>query len=407
MLSSANGWSFVSPCRRAAVTTGRLASGASDILDAPTQLTFGSLRMVPLCASAALAPVLPSPILLHGIWLAVASVVLSGRLPRLGAVDFLALGVALWASITTLWTVDAEASALAVRSYWGVGLLLIAIRHGVNSRRALFGLSAFFLAGCAYAAGQLIVDGRGLEPGIRRGVDGLNFNYTAYSLVTGVVVALMLLAFLPPLARRTRVALWLLNGLLTYAVSFTGTRGAMVALASMAIYLLVSRVSRAWAWGGAVVVVPLVLFCVPIGLYNGADLVWLEDFFDRSSGDLSGRLLFWPYALRSWFESPMTGIGVGAFPSTNPYYGVGAHSLVLTLGNDLGLVGLLLYGGTVVAALGAASSWRVPGGRPLCGLLLVGWLPIWLTGHWELAPVAWLVVALWSKLRVAFPTTAS
>jgi O-antigen ligase len=149
-------------------------------------------------------------------------------------------------------------------------------------------------------------------------------------------------------------------------------------------------------WAAVAIVVPSMLILVPLTSSRDGWLPWLESIFAyRVTGDLSGRLQLWPYAMEMWSESLMTGAGAGTFAVSNPYL-MGAHNLVLTLGTDLGLIGAILYAAVYVTALARAGSGTVP--RRLVGLFLISLLPIWLTGQWEVSPGAWLVLAVLSTL---------
>jgi hypothetical protein len=70
---------------------------------------------------------------------------------------------------------------------------------------------------------------------VRFGVDGLNLNFTAYTFVTGIVLAAVLLSVAGQ-PRFVRVGLYVLIIAFVYGILLNGTRGAM-----MAIVLDVSR----------------------------------------------------------------------------------------------------------------------------------------------------------------------
>lgn len=146
---------------------------------------------------------------------------------------------------------------------------------------------------------------------------------------------------------------------------------------------------------------PVALALVPLGITESA-LLWFESYLgQRTTGDLSGRLVVWPEALAAWSDSLFLGNGPGVFPISNSM-GIGAHNLVLTVGNDLGLLGLLIYVAVVASALAVA--WlRSASGPRLVSVFLIALLPIWLTGHWEVAMGFWLLLAAVS----VFPSAAA
>jgi O-antigen ligase len=118
----------------------------------------------------------------------------------------------------------------------------------------------------------------------------------------------------------------------------------------------------------------------------------------RSTGDLAGRLASWPLARNVFEEHPVIGVGAGGFRAINPY-GIGAHNLFLELGTGLGLVGIVLFVGTVFAALVEGTRTADTRLRNVAiGSLLAAWAPVYMSGHWELSPAAWVAIALFSRL---------
>ncbi|WP_433131788.1 O-antigen ligase family protein [Micromonospora sp. CA-240977] len=379
----------------------RRAPGFTEPAPIVSRWNLSSLSVLPICVAAALAPVNATLVYSGGLWLAVVALLSSGRIPRVGAADYLALLICCWASTTLIWSRDIESSRVAVQAWWTVALLLIAARHVLCSQRRLVLVAGAFLGGAVWAAIQLFIAGRRDETALRISLDGVGVNYTAYCLATAAVVTVLLLVVRAG-NRLVRAVLWLLLPLFGYATSLTGTRACLVALAAVAVYLVVDRIAgRTWA-------IAIVLSAVLLAVVPFADLAqyqppWLEHLFNRPIEDLSGRLAVWPIAAASFWDSPLLGIGVGAFPSTNPYYGVGAHSLLLSLGNDLGLIGIALFAALVGFLLRDAAPGDSRRRGMLVGVLIVAWTPIWLSGHWEISPAAWLVLAIWSRVPVAIP----
>ncbi|MFG1779338.1 O-antigen ligase family protein [Micromonospora sp. NPDC049048] len=342
------------------------------------------------------------------------AVVLSGRMPRPGLVDVLAVLFGAWVVASLGWTVDTSATRSAVYLYGTCVLLLIAVRHVVTTTRDLLAVGGAFLAGCLLRAVELIREpsltgptGRAgaFDLTIRYGIEGFNINLTAYTMVAGILLALLMGA-VGGLPRAARVVLYASVPLLGYAVLLSGTRGALAALVLGAAYLLCSRAAPRTCWRVAAFVVPAALILIPLGM-GEATLLRLDGLVaDRATGDLAGRMLVWPEAVAVWWQSPLAGIGAGAFTAVSSW-GIGAHSLLLTLGADLGLIGVLCYAAVLTAAVRPVGNASRPGAR-LAGLFLVTFLPIWLTGHWESAMAAWLPLALVSLVPAltANPTGA-
>lgn len=86
----------------------------------------------------------------------------------------------------------------------------------------------------------------------------------------------------------------------------------------------------------------------------------------------------WRIALRVWGDHPVTGAGPGAFARANPYAVdtdlAAAHSSLLQVGSELGLVGVGLLGLLVLAGYVVATR-----GRPALGILAAtAWTALWI-----------------------------
>lgn len=85
------------------------------------------------------------------------------------------------------------------------------------------------------AADRRIARGRGparggaLDLNVRYGIEGYNINFTAYSLVTGCVLAIVV-TNVSGLPRLIKLGIYAMLPVLAYAVLLSGTRGALVAL---------------------------------------------------------------------------------------------------------------------------------------------------------------------------------
>ncbi|MBQ1017237.1 O-antigen ligase family protein [Micromonospora sp. D93] len=360
----------------------------------------GSLPAVlVLCVVAFMAARPPWWSFNYAALLALLAIGLSGRLPRLRAVDTLALLLAFWAAASPLWSSRTDLTLPAAYRYLSVCLLLVACRHVVRTRRDLLLVGWAYLAGCAVVAVEVVTGARSQGDVLlfahRYGVDGREVNLTAYTLAVGVVVALVLAS-----AGAHRRSLWLaplgLVALLGYAVLLTGSRGAAIGvllglLTALAAHLL-PRLTGITVAG----IAGIAVLAVPFGMTPQNEMLWLDGLYGRPTGDISGRLSIWPYALSTWWESPLTGSGAGVFISTNPYE-IGPHNLLLTVGNDLGLVGVLLYFGTMAVALVTAARTGRTALLLACAFT-AAMLPIWLTGQWETALGFWLALGLLTVL---------
>lgn len=350
------------------------------------------VRLLPIHAAAVFAPTNPTLVIRHALIVAAVTVVASGRLPRLAAPDYAAAALAAWATAAHIGS-DLPAEDWEATCYRAAAVLFIACRHTITDGRAARSVAVSLVAGCLYAATEVVTQPApaGID-GWRPTLDNVNINYVAYALATGAVVAVVCTA---PHARRVRATGWLVAAALTATTVRAGTRAALVALALAAVVLVAQRVTRRAGLRPTIAVAVVTMAAFASGAHTMVGFGWLEGLFERRTDDLSGRLVVWPYARQVWESSPWTGIGPGAFPASNPL-GVGAHNLVLQVGVEIGVIGLAIYLATLAATLKAAAHAN----RSAVALLLAAWLPIWLSGYWGLSPVAWLTLALWSRLTV-------
>ncbi|MFG1884820.1 O-antigen ligase family protein [Micromonospora sp. NPDC049102] len=363
----------------------------------PAVNLWGGLGLVLVCVLAAVAPVAPATV--QGRYVLIALLLIVPSAWRcLGWPDLLAVVLAVWASAAAISVTGVPSSANALWAYWGMCTLFVAARGAVTNASHFALVGCAYLGGCVWAAVEVVSSARGVDPTIdpaliRVGIGAVNPNYTAYSLVTGVVVAVAV-ARAGGLSRRLRLAVLAAIPLLAYAVVWNGTRGALMALVLVAGYLLAARAAPRVAWTSIAVAAPALLIAIPFGVYGDSRLLWLQEFFARRDDNMSGRLYLWALARQVWEGHIWTGIGPGMFPTVT---GIGAHSVPLTIAVELGAVGLALFAALGVAVLvGPAGSGTV--GKCLAGVLVLAWLPILLSGHWELSPAGWLVAALWSRM---------
>ena len=179
------------------------------------------------------------------------------------------------------------------------------------------------------------------------------------NVIAGVLVLLLPFAILPLLwpvmllkGKSARTLLRVLASLLAFGtfslIVLTQSRGGYLAVAAALIVLLLLR------W-------PRLLYLAPVGLLAAAvTIFWLgpQQIFNLLGADITFggsqfRVEVWTNALRALRDFPFTGIGFGTFdrviPLLYPYRTVNgaevthAHNLLLQIGVDLGLPGLVAW----------------------------------------------------------------
>ncbi|WP_175649165.1 O-antigen ligase family protein [Micromonospora avicenniae] len=346
---------------------------------------------------------------IYGGLAAAIAILITWRPPRPRVADILAGLTAMWALTSTLvGLADPSITRVPAYLYASALLVFLAARHVVRERAQLLPVALAHLAGCATTAVALITGARDggvqrdaiFDYNIRYGLDGININYTSYTMVTGAILAVILFR-VGPASRALRAALLGTLLVFAYAILLTGSKGATLALFLGASFLVLARFGPQLMWTVVWVCVPVLILLIPLKAASSfqAGAQWLDGLFGRETGDLSGRLEVWPIAASAWAEHPIAGMGPGVFRMDNPLQ-IGPHNLLLTVGTDLGLVGVILYGGTVAAALALAAKQAAQTGKVLAGFAVITLLPVWMSGHWEQSQGAWLVLALISTITV-------
>ncbi|WP_237742857.1 O-antigen ligase family protein [Actinopolymorpha alba] len=316
------------------------------------------------------------------------------RAPEIFASLFTAFAV-----LSIAWAVAPEWTWDTARAQLTALAIFLAIRTVVTERWRLAVVAWGYLSGCLVAIVLLIRDNptmpllvAGLSTD-RYGIDGVNFNNLAYALATGIAVAVLLWSLYPSGWVRSVLAVSALAML--FGILQTGCRGALAGVVLVALWLLVHRFIFRW---GIVVLsagIGLVSLVVSSGLMNVA-LRMLDAVTVRSTGDLTYRLLLWPYAKQVFVEHWLVGVGAGGFKTLPPNYWY-AHNVFLEIATGLGIIGLLLFLATVFSSLIMAT--RGASARTLVvGSVLVCWVPMWLSAHWELESALWLTTGLFSAL---------
>lgn len=237
----------------------------------------------------------------------------------------------------------------------------------------------------------------------RAAVEGLNTNFTAYA-ITGYLYVFLLFINLRTYSRSMRLVQL---GIIAFVVSILltlETRGALISTGAMLIY---------WVFAARI---PVILVRIGLVLVTGWSLLLAFGYLDfllllldgsgeRATGDLAGRGTIWTEAREIFFANWLLGIGPGQFFFVSDR-GVGAHNFFLTVGLDSGVTGLGLILGFLFALARILSGARLGPRQINLGVMFYAyWIPIALSGHWELSVWSWVVVAV-SVQMAGFATKA-
>lgn len=357
------------------------------------------MRTLLIAALAAVSVVNPSFAFQVGPVIAVVVIVLGGvaRLKVTSAMVAVVL-LLMWVTLSTAWANDDN--LLITLLTWGVcGLAFIAVITTIETREQLRTVCVGYLIGAVYSVLRTIVFvSAGHTTGDRvTEIGGVNVNYFAYSLATGVAV-IVLLWVTGHRTWKSAVLLLATATTLIIGIEVTQTRGAYLGIALVVIWIIAWRVFRLRSPIGTVVGVVLAALLIVTGLTDQASL-GLEGE-SRATGDWSGRLPIWEVARQVWLEQPIVGAGIGGFQQevgTN----IATHNAVLEVGATFGIIGVLLYCAVFWAALGPGSRGVPRRERALLiGCYLAAAAPAFLTGAWVTAPAAWVALAVFARLQV-------
>jgi O-antigen ligase len=235
----------------------------------------------------------------------------------------------------------------------------------------------------------------------RIGLEGVNVNFTAYSLVTATAVMVALVLFRRnKKSYRTLVAGCVFFVLVYLGVVLTGARGALASLVGLIAWLVVSGFLPRLAWRLLIVTYVIANVAIASG-WSDAALGKLVTGSTRETGDLNGRLGVWPLARHVFREHWLLGGGAGSLPSQpGNTMGINAHAVVLDVAAGLGMLGIVAFACVWVFALLeplATADTRVVVTRAVGAFLVVS-LPVILSGFWFESIVLWAAIALFSRI---------
>lgn len=349
-----------------------------------------------------------------------------------------ALAYVIWAFASTLWTTSLEGTRFLLQSLAIALIFMLAFAALLNTERDLrrllyaFAFTSAFLGGLsvlAFGAGTETFVGLELTQGGRS--QGLVDDPDFFAAMQLTAVPLVLVLANESGSHRMRIALYMALFAILASVFTSLSRGAFLALLVLAILLVTTRPERLFqsrrqkALTLLVAVLGMaVFFSRPFlrdEVVTRAETIYAPKTRDDESG--SGRTNLWAAAGRTAAEHPLTGIGFGSFkyvsedlllrtPGVDPLLltnraegdNFAAHNTYYGTAAELGITGLLLYLGVLIAAgmslartarrAHAAGAYFV--GRVAHALLLglVSWAATSFFLSGETARMFWIIVGL-------------
>lgn len=324
------------------------------------------------------------------------AVALGGRRRRWLDAHVLLVALVGWSVCSLLWSLDPAATQERALTLLQLLVMVLLIWELADERGRWRALLWAYLLGSAWASVQLLIAvaaGAELTTG-RFSTGGFNPNDLVQVLALSMPVAGYLGLTATTLLRRA--AAWTHLPLATFAVLATGSRQGLLLLP---LGLLIAPLALSRISARARLIAAALLLAVGASL-----LVQLPDAtLDRlrtapesiADGELGGRGTLWDGALGVLAERPVQGVGQGALERVmGREVGVrlGAHNTFLSVGAELGVMGLGLL---VLALLAAFAPIRhYPSNERLLGIALaVVLLASLMPGHNEYDKATWLAIA--------------
>lgn len=268
-----------------------------------------------------------------------------------------------WAAVTAVWALDLQTSLDGFPTTLAVLALYIVsscFRYTETELRAVTFLA--ILGGCVAAiwTAYLFRQGNFYEMGETRAsliAGGRATNPDLLAMTLLLPISLAFGSFLSSKRGIAKAGMLLAIAITTLGLFLTMSRGAVVALIVMLfVYLYRLRVRSR-------LVVPLVLLAILLCFMPS---VFFARFREASANGGSGRLDIWKVGLTAFGHYGFFGAGLYNFPLAYAHYAGEAHhfaglardshNIYLSMGVELGLVGVLLFGFAMRRQLRAASN---------------------------------------------------
>lgn len=316
-----------------------------------------------------------------------------GKRINLTHIDALPAILAFGVGASYLWALYPQ--AWLQQLFWYISCISVyyAVRIYIYSPRFIF--IVIIAAAIGGIIGSLMIDEVVNEWGNvsdRLSVPGLNRNFTSYVFAATIFLLIIFSRYLAR-TRLQKVVPWVVCAILAYFIVRLGTRGALISVSLMVVWIVYARLFGSRIAPLAFAVSGVGCLLLSFGALETA-IVAIDGLFQRDTGDLSGRLPVWGYARHLIADHFFTGIGAGAFQFVNPAE-IGAHNVFLVILLDTGILGFLLFVAFIVGSLWPAlRAGANPRQQFILGLFTAFFFPIAVSGHIELSPFTWLVFAL-------------
>jgi O-antigen ligase len=302
-----------------------------------------------------------------------------------------------WSCLTLIWTQTSRQSLALALDLFGVLCCFIMLSVNTKSLKKCEQYGWFYVVGCCISSVLVLRNwfaGADFEGSARfSSSEYINPNYVAYSMAGGFSLICFFISKFS-LCKIIKIAiLFFMLGLLIFSVFLTGSRGAVISCLISAFAAInfrkTSHARNKFLLNILVLtLVSLAVLFAPVGFFSR---FVVENYDEGGAGYSTGRFEMWSAAWSN-AQNLFIGHGYDSFGYITKA-DVNPHNIFISVGFEMGVIGLISYLATLFFLKQSAGSFYPNKGfsRELFLIVVLGWLPIALTGVWGLSPVAWLI----------------
>lgn len=337
-----------------------------------------------------------------GFWLA--TVVVTGRMRKLGPFQFMLCLFVLWNAFSVFWSESPNRSFSHAKT-WVQMLLMVFILWDLYTTRSslLAGLQAYILGGYVAVGSALynFFTGKAYYTNYQRFSPGeTNPDGFGFIMALGIPVAWYLAGSIQNkgMGRFLRFLNYVYIPAALLGIALSGTRTALLAsvvgmafgLASLTRLRLIARIAIFLLL--ATVILVLLPYVETLKSFQRLGTTGTE----LTSGDLNNRTNNWREGLAAFEEHPLLGVGTNMYRSVNSLatdnQGKVSHNSYLSVLVELGIIGFILFG--IILLITFVQAWRQPKWQSWFWLTV---LTVWGIGAftltWEARKSTWLFLS--------------
>jgi O-antigen ligase len=227
-----------------------------------------------------------------------------------------------WVGLSILWAQDTGLAVERASVVLLAAILYVIIYTAIRTRRDAIWLLGAFILGTAFTAAYGLV----LRPESDQSAERLASTIADPNFLAAILVAGLALGGSALIAAR-RHRLLQLGALITIALCLgafvlTGSRGGIVGLAAA----LIAAIAFGGRWRLQIVLAATAIATLAVGYYATlAPHTLLDRFSTATTGEVSlrdSRVTIWTVAWRMSLDHPVTGVGIGNFPTRSAEYSI-------------------------------------------------------------------------------------